>query len=92
MAPLCHSSLIFTRGGGLEAIAGSAFWVEFGQGVGAEGVDKGFVVQPTGGIKGFGNSENKRDIEVVVKDFISNVERVIDNCSKDFGLKGVDSV
>ena len=35
---------------------------------------------------------NKRDIEVVVKDFISIVERGIDYCSKNFGLKVLESV
>ena len=35
---------------------------------------------------------NKRDIEAVAKDFISNLERGIDNFSKDFGLKGLDFV
>ena len=27
-----------------------------------------------------------------MKDFIPNIERGIDNCSKDFGLKELDSV
>ena len=38
------------------------------------------------------NLGNKRDIGIVVKDFISNLESSIDYCSKDFRLKGLDSV